>query len=128
MDGIFDWYALGVELGLGVAAGTALAAFRSRRVLSVAGVALACVAAAALAALAGLVWLVVGLVAGAAIASFSLRHLSGEALPAAFLGTTALAFVPIAGYLMGLAAPLAGCRLCRRARSRYAGFRSLARD
>ena len=128
MDGIFDWYALGVELGLGVAAGTALAGFRSHRALSAVGLALVCAAAAALAALAGLVWLVVGLVAGALIAAFSLRRLSAEALPAAFLGAAALAFVPVAGYIVGLGAPFAGRRLGRRARSRYAGLRILARD
>ena len=128
MDGIFDWYALGAELGLGVAAGMALAGFRTRPVLSVAGLALVCAAAAALATLAGLAWLLVGLVGGAVIAAFSLRHLSAEALPAAFLGAAALAFVPIAGYLVGLVAPLAGRRLGRRARSRYAGLRILARD
>jgi hypothetical protein len=39
----------------------------------------------------------------------------------------ALAFVPLVGYLIAAALPLAGVRARRRAPERYAGLRTLAR-
>jgi hypothetical protein len=42
--------------------------------------------------------------------------------------TAGLAFVPVLGYALAIAAPLAGIRLGRRAGSRYAGLRVLAKD
>jgi hypothetical protein len=44
------------------------------------------------------------------------------------LALAALAFVPALGYLEAAAVPLVGGRLRRRAGSRYAGLRILARD
>jgi hypothetical protein len=49
-------------------------------------------------------------------------------LPAAVLGAAALAVVPALGYVEAVAAPLLGQRLSRRADSRYAGLRILAKD
>jgi hypothetical protein len=73
-------------------------------------------------------WAAVALAAGAAVSGLSLRRLSPEALPAALAGSAVLAVVPALGYLVVLAAPLLGRRLGRRAGSRYAGLRILAKD
>ncbi|MGH3005973.1 MAG: hypothetical protein ACRDOS_08775, partial [Gaiellaceae bacterium] len=64
----------------------------------------------------------------ALLAWLALRRLSLDALPAAVLGSLLLAAVPAAGYLAAVVAPVAGARLGRRAASRYAGLRVLARD
>jgi hypothetical protein len=46
----------------------------------------------------------------------------------ATLATGLLAFVPAVGYALAALAPLAGARLGRRAGTRYAGLRILAKD
>ena len=61
-------------------------------------------------------------------ASSSLRRLSAEAIPAAVLGAVVLAAIPLLGYLAVVVAPVAGTRLSRRAESRHAGLRILAKD
>jgi hypothetical protein len=125
--GVFDWYWLGVVIGLGVAAGAGLVAARARH-----PVALLVPALGAIAITIVLVWLPVWAFAALAVAlviglSF-LRHLSAAALPAASLGLAAIAFVPLVGYLEAGAVPLLGQRLGRRAGERYAGLRILAKD
>ena len=115
---------LGVVAGLGVSAG---AAHRLRRLAPVAvGVSLFVGLVIVLAALP--YWAGVALAAGLALGAVSARRLSAAALPAAVLATAALAFVPVAGYLAAVAAPLLRWRLGRRAAGRYAGLRVLARD
>jgi hypothetical protein len=127
LDGILDWYLLGVVAGLGVADGTAAAG--APRSLVYALLALAAVAGAvALTALA-LPWWALAVFGVVALAAWlALRRLSPDALPAAVLASLALAALPALGYLAAAAAPVAGARLGRRAGSRYAGLRVLARD
>lgn len=127
MDGVLDWYFLGVVLGLGVVDGAAAAGAVRRLAYGV--VTLAAFGAGAVVAVLTLGWwALLALVAAAAVSWLSLRRLSLEALPAALLGAAALALVPLAGYVAAAAAPLVGRRLGRRARSRYAGLRVLAKD
>jgi hypothetical protein len=130
MDGVFDWYLLGVATGLGVAAGVALVWLASRapaRPLAVVVLG-AAVAAVAVIALLAVGWAAVGGGAGLAVAAASVRRLAAAALPAAALSAAALAVIPVAGFVEALLAPLLGARLGRRAASRYAGLRVLARD
>jgi hypothetical protein len=127
VEGILDWYLLGVVLGLGAADGTA--ATGVRRSLAYAVLALAAIAGAAVIVVLALPWW--ALVASAAAALFAwlaLRRLSPEALPAALLGVVALTAVPALGYVVAAATPVVGARLGRRVGSRYAGLRILARD
>jgi len=127
MDGALDWYVLGVVLGLGIAAGAALVgALRSP-----AWVLLALVAGAAALVLAFtlLPWWTIAAFAVALIIGFVfLRRLSPEAIPAAVLVAVVLAAIPLLGYLAVVAVPMAGTRLNRRAESRHAGLRILAKD
>jgi hypothetical protein len=130
MDGIVDWYLVGVAAGLGVAAGAALVLLLKGRagwllggcalVLAVAGGAAIAVTAA--------VWAAVALAGAAFFALVALRPLTPEALPAAILAAAGLAVVPALGYVEAVAAPVLGRRLGRRAGSRYAGLRILAKD
>lgn len=93
------------------------------------GFALTAVAAVAIGARALPYWAWAAAWIGAsALGVVSLRRLSPAALPAATLAAALLAFVPAAGYLEALAAPVVGWRLRRRAGGRYAGLRVLAKD
>jgi hypothetical protein len=127
VDGALDWYVLGVVLGLGIAAGAALVgALRSP----------AWVVLAVLAGVAALVlvftvlpwWTAAAFAAALVVAFVFLRRLSPEAMPAAVLGAVVLAAIPLLGYLAVVAVPVAGARLSRRAESRHAGLRILAKD
>jgi hypothetical protein len=126
MDGLLDWYWLGVLLGLGVADGAAGREAR-RAVLGV--VALVLLAAAVTIALVALAWWGLAAFAGAALVTWlALRRLSHPARLVATLAMGLLAFVPAVGYALAALAPLAGARLGRRAGTRYAGLRILAKD
>jgi hypothetical protein len=126
VDGLLDWYWLGVLLGLGVADGVVGREVR-RPVLGT--VSLALFAAAIVIALVALAWWALLAFVGAALASwFALRRLSPAARTLATLATALLAFLPAIGYALAVAAPIAGVRLGRRAGSRYAGLRVLAKD
>ena len=126
MDGILDWYWLGVLLGLGVAAG---AAGREARRAVLGAVALVFLIAAVAIALVAFVWWGLAAFAGAALLTwFALRRLSHAARLVATLSSGFLAFIPLVGYGLAVLAPLAGARLGRRAGGRYAGLRILARD
>lgn len=127
MDGLLDWYLVGVAVGLGVAAGVPGTRGDVNRALSVGIVLAAAIAAGAIAALAT-GWAAVAALVGVAIGVFSFRHLSQAAVPAAALALAALALVPVLGYALALAAPILGRRLRRRASGRYAGLRVLAKD
>ncbi len=127
MDGILDWYVLGVVLGLGVAAGAAAVGTR-RSPAWVAATVAAAVGALALTLLALPWWALAAFAGAAALAFVALRKLSPEAAPAAVLGAVVLAPIPALGYLAVVAVPVAGARLGRRAESRHAGLRVLAKD
>jgi hypothetical protein len=67
--------------------------------------------------------------AGAATLGWvTLKRLARAAFPAAFIAFAVLAFVPLIGYVETLTAPILGERLRRRAGSKYAGLRVLAKD
>jgi hypothetical protein len=127
VDGILDWYVLGVVLGLGIAAGAAVAG-AVRQPAWIAAAVLAGVGAIVLALALLPLWTFAAFVGALVIGFFSLRRLSGEALPAAVLAAVVLAAVPLLGYLAVAAAPAFGARLNRRADSRHAGLRILAKD
>ena len=127
MDGVLDWYLLGLVLGFGVLAGVGLVgAFRAPAwaLLAVA----AAVPGIAVALIALPWWSLLALAAAAVLAFLGLRRLSTEALPAAALGALVLAAIPALGYVAAVATPVAGARLGRRADKRYAGLRVLAKD
>jgi hypothetical protein len=67
-------------------------------------------------------------VAALVVALASLRRLSADAIPAAILGAVVAAAIPLLGYVAVAATPIAGARLNRRAESRHAGLRILAKD
>jgi hypothetical protein len=127
LDGLLEWYLVGVALGLGVAAGVPGTRRDVNRALAVGVVLAAAVAAGAIAALVT-GWAVVAALVGVAVGVFSFRQLAQAAVPAAALALAALAIVPIVGYLLALVAPVLGRRLRRRASGRYAGLRVLAKD
>ena len=127
MEGLLDWYLVGVAAGLGVAAGVPGTRRDVSRALSVGVVLAAAIAAGAIAALVT-GWAVVAALVGVALGVFSFRRLSQAAVPAAALAVAALALVPVLGYALALAAPILGRRLRRRAAGRYAGLRVLAKD
>lgn len=127
MDGVLDWYLLGVTAGLGAAGGTAAAGARRQTVYG--AVAFAALGGAVAVTVLALPWWALAFTGGAAVLAWlGLGRLSLDALPAAVLAAVALALVPALGYLLGVAAPVAGARLGRKAGSRYAGLRVLAKD
>lgn len=127
MDGILDWYLLGVVAGLGVTDGAAAAGAIRRAVYGL--VALAAVAGAVVVTALALPWWSLLAFAGVAVLSWAaFRRLSLTALPALVAGSLVLAAVPALGYLAAALAPIAGVRLGRRAGARFAGLRVLARD
>jgi hypothetical protein len=127
MDGALDWYVLGVVLGLGIAAGAAaVGALRAP-----AWVALAVVAGVGALVLVFLVlpwWTIAAFAVALLVGFLALRRLSAEAVPAAILAAVVLAAIPLLGYVAVVATPVAGARLNRRAESRHAGLRILAKD
>jgi hypothetical protein len=126
VDGLFDWYWLGVVLGLGVSDG---AMGREARRPLLAALFLGILALAVVLALVTIAWWAILAFAGAAlVASYALRRLSPAARPLAALVSTALAFVPVLGYALVAVVPVVGARLSRRADTRYAGLRVLAKD
>jgi hypothetical protein len=127
VEGVLDWYVLGVVFGLGIAAGAALVG----ALQAPAWVALAIVTAVGALALVLTVlpwWTIAAFAVALVIACVSLRRLSVEAVPAAILAAVVAAAVPLLGYVAVVATPLAGARLSRRAESRHAGLRILAKD
>jgi hypothetical protein len=127
VDGILDWYVLGVVFGLGVAAGAAtVGALRAPAWAAL--VVLAGVGALALVLAVLPWWTIAAFVAALVVAFVCLRRLAVEALPAAVLAAVVAAAIPLLGYVAVAATPLAGARLNRRAESRHAGLRILAKD
>jgi hypothetical protein len=130
VDGVLDWYLLGVATGLGVAAGVAVVWLANRASLRpLAGLLLAAaVAAVVVIGVVAVGWAFVGGGAGLVLGAASVRRLAAAALPAAALAAAALAAVPLAGFAEALLAPVLGARLGRRADTRHAGLRVLAKD
>ncbi len=132
MNGILDWYLLGLVLGLGIAAGIALVGaqlFRGSGRVFWGALGLGCIAAGVVIAMLAVAWwVIVAAVAAALIGWLAYRRLSAEAVPAAELGALAVAAIPVAGYVLVVLSPLLGQRLGRRADSRHAGLRILAKD
>jgi hypothetical protein len=126
VDGLVDWYLLGVLLGLGVADGVIGNGVR-RPPLALTGIAIFC-AAVAIGLFALAWWAVLAFVAAMLLSWVAFRRLSGAARLVASLAVAGLAFVPALGYALAAVAPVAGLRLGRRAGSRYAGLRILAKD
>jgi hypothetical protein len=133
------WYTIGLAVGLGVAFGILAAALLPRWIVAAL---LAALAGGALAFLAVEGWgeTVAGVAGGAAggtgaapVVQGALRRggtRGGLALFGALaaVAAAALAFVPVVGYLEGLALPLLGRRARSREPERHAGLRTLARD
>jgi hypothetical protein len=136
-----EWYWLGVALGLGVAFGVLAAAI-------VGGWRLGLPAAVLLGAAAGLgaglllgEWgdaiagaaggvlggVAAGVVVRGALGRGGTRGATGLLVGVAALIGAALAFVPVVGYLVAVAAPVLARRARQRSVERYAGLRSLAR-
>ena len=127
VDSLWDWYFVGVAVGLGVTAGIPGLPREQGRELAVGVATVVAVAAGVIAALVTL-WAVLGTLLGLAIGVFSFRRLAAAAIPAATLAAGLIALVPFLGYLEALLAPVLGARLRRRADARYAGLRILAKD
>ena len=127
MDGFWDWYFVGVAVGLGVTAGIPGLPREQGREFAVGVATVVAVAAGFIAALVTL-WAVLATLLGLAIGVFSFRRLAAAAIPAATLAAAVLALVPVLGYLEALLSPIVGARLRRRADQRYAGLRILAKD
>jgi hypothetical protein len=128
VEGIFDWYWLGVAVGLGVAAGVpGLPRDGTGRSFAILLISFVAVATGTIAALAT-VWAVFGTLGGLFVGVLSFRRLAPAAVPAAALGLAALAFLPAIGYVELAFAPFIGARLRRRASARHAGLRILAKD
>ena len=127
MDGLLDWYLLGLALGLGVAAGIPGLPREEGRGFAVGMVTVVAVASGVIAALA-VVWAVFATLIGVAVGVFSYRKLARRAVPAASLAVAGLSLVPVLGYVVAAFSPVLGERLRRRAAGRYAGLRVLAKD
>lgn len=130
MDGVLDWYLLGVATGLGVSAGIAAIWLATRAPLRPVGAVVLAAAVGLVAVIAVLAvgWALAGAGAGLAIAGVSMRRLAAAALPAAALAAAVLAAIPLVGFAEAVLAPVLAARLGRRAETRYAGLRVLARD
>ncbi len=136
-----DWYTIGLALGLGVGIGVlAAGAAGARR----AAVLAAAVLAAAFGVAVGFLiddWTeALGAALGAAAGTFAASQVVVGALRrggtrgglavlvgGAALAISALAFVPVVGYLEAVLVPALAARLRRRTAERYAGLRSLAK-
>ena len=139
---MWEWYRIGLSLGLGIAIGALLAAAVAPRrwlVVPLAGLAAAAGAAVGYAiggwyeAIAGGVGGALGAVAAAALVAGTLTRGGTRAGTATLLGIgafalAALAFIPAVGYLEAVALPVLVGRARRLRPARYAGLRSLARD
>lgn len=137
-----DWYWIGVLVGLGVAFGVLFAGLLASRRAGLLAAGLLAAAAAATAGLAidgwyeavgGAVGGLLGALGAGQVARGALHRggtRAGTALlvAGAALLLAALAFVPVVGYLQGIAVPALARRLRRQAGRRYAGLRTLARD
>jgi hypothetical protein len=137
-----DVYWVGVFLGVGVGIGVALAGILggTRLRFAIAAVLGAAIGAGLGVAFAGIEDAIAGGVGGVLGAAGARQLVSGTVRRGGTRAATAvltalaglvlalLAFVPVLGFLEGVAVPALGLRLRRREPARYAGLRSLARD
>jgi hypothetical protein len=137
-----DVYWVGVFLGVGVGIGVALAGILggTRLRFTIAAVLGAAIGAGLGVAFAGIEDAIAGGVGGVLGAAGARQLVSGTVRRGGTRAATAvltalaglvlalLAFVPVLGFLEGVAVPALGLRLRRREPARYAGLRSLARD
>lgn len=137
-----DWYTIGLALGLGLAIGVLLAgALSTTRLARIAAVALAGAAGVVVGLLiedwtevaAGALGGIVGAAAAIVVVAGALRRGGtrgglGLIVAAVAAALAALAFVPVAGYLVAVVLPVLATRLRRVQGDRHAGLRSLAKD
>ncbi len=137
-----DVYWVGVFLGLGVGIGVALAGILggTRLRFAIAAVLGAAIGAGLGLAFAGIEDAIAGGIGGVLGAAGARQLVSGTVRRGGTRAATAaltalaglvlalLAFVPVLGFVEGVAVPALGVRLRRREPARYAGLRSLARD
>lgn len=133
-----DWYTVGILVGVGTAVGLAATGILRRSLLGlVPAVAVAVAIGFAFGqldeALGGLAGAICGALGSAPLVAGTLRRGGTRGGTAVLLGLvavagSALALVPVLGYVEAVAVPLLGFRLRRRAPDRHAGLRTLARD
>lgn len=136
-----SWYWIGVAAGVGAALGVvcvAVVGTIGRRVLALAaavgaGLVVGLVLGAWVEAIAGAVGGALGVLGAAptfrgALERGGTRGGTAALLIGAAVALAALALVPILGYVLAAALPIAGLRARRRSPERYAGLRTLARD
>jgi hypothetical protein len=140
---MWEWYRIGLSLGLGIAIGLLLCGLLATRSRALVGL----VALGAAAAGFGVGWVIGGWhegIAGAAGGVLSAvvagpvvaRTLEGGGTRggtaliflAAAVAFAGLALIPFVGYLLVAAVPALAARARRRGPTRYAGLRTLARD
>lgn len=132
------WYWIGVLVGVGVAIGLICAVAVPRWLVAAVPAAIIGAAVGFLAfqwpeAVGGAVGGVAGAVGASPVVAGALRRGATRLGLALFLGLgalaiTALAFVPVLGYVEAALLPGLGFRLRSRLPDRYAGLRTLARD
>ena len=140
---MWEWYRIGLSLGLGVAIGGLLAALLAPRRGLLALVAVAAAAGAAALgyyaidgwheAVSGGIGGALGAVAAGAVVLGALGRggtRGGTTILVLLSGlvVAALAFIPAVGYLEAASLPVLAARARRRRPDRHAGLRSLARD
>jgi hypothetical protein len=136
-----DWYSIGVAVGVGLGLGLLLSGILS---VNRVGTGLALVASAVLGGALGLVvddteeivsgalGGALGAFAAAVVVHGAMRRGATRMGVATYVGAVGLlvvlvAFVPVAGYVLALALPLAAIRMRGRQAARYAGLRTLAK-
>jgi hypothetical protein len=139
---MWEWYRIGLSLGLGIAIGLLLCGLIAPRRALLAAVALGAAAAGfgvgwliggwheAIAGAAGgvLSSLVAGPVASRTLEAGGTRSGNAVIFLAAAVLCAGLALIPFLGFLEAAAVPALAARSRRRPPTRYAGLRSLARD
>jgi hypothetical protein len=139
---MWEWYRIGLSLGLGIAIGLLLCGLIAPRRALVVVVALGAAAAGlgvgwliggwheAIAGAAGgvLSTLVAGPVASRTLEAGGTRSGNAVIFLAAAVLCAGLALIPFLGFLEAAAVPALAARSRRRPPTRYAGLRSLARD
>lgn len=136
-----NWYTLGLSLGLGVALGVVVSGILGANVV---GVSAGAIIGAALGVGIGLlvgeseeaVACALGVVVGSLSAAVAVRGAlrrgatrfgTGAYLSAVGIVLALLALVPILGYLLAVAVPVAAVRMRGRQAARFAGLRTLAK-
>ncbi len=136
-----NWYTLGLSLGLGVALGVVVSGILGANVV---GVGLGAVMGAALGVGIGLLVgeseeaaaCALGVVIGSLSAAVAVRGAlrrgatrfgTGAYLSALGIVLALLAFVPVLGYVVAAAVPVAAVRMRGRQAARFAGLRTLAK-